>query len=113
MKTIERVERGKKMVDVARSYNMSHSTIGTILKNKDKIMEPVKSAVPMMSTVISKKCVKVMEEMEKLLSVWMQDQHQRRVPFSLMLIQEKAKSLQEKPKRLEKEMWRRIRGSIF
>ena len=39
-------------------------------------MEHVKSAVPMMSTTISKKRVKVMEEMEKLLSVWMQDQLQ-------------------------------------
>ena len=64
------------MVDVACSYNMNSSTIGTILKNKDKIMEHVKSAVPVMSTIISK-CGKVMEEMEKLLSVWMQDQHQR------------------------------------
>ena len=38
-----------------------------------------------------------MEEMEKLLSVWMQDQyqHQQRVLLSLMLIQEKAKSLYE------------------
>ena len=39
VKIIERVGRGKKMVDVACSYNMNHSTIGTILKNKDKIME--------------------------------------------------------------------------
>ncbi|XP_021573038.1 tigger transposable element-derived protein 1 [Carlito syrichta] len=94
VKIIERVERGEKMVDVARSYNMNRSTICTILKNKDKIMEHMKSAVPM-STIISKKRGKVMEEMEKLLSVWMQDQHQRRVPLSLMLIQEKAKSLYE------------------
>ena len=72
VKIIERVERGEKMVDVAHSYNMNHSTIGTILKNEDKIMEHVKSAVPMMSTIISKKRGK---EMEKLLSVWMQDQH--------------------------------------
>ena len=69
-KIIERVERGKKMV----------------VKNKDKIMEHVKSAVPMMSTIISKKRGKVMEEMQKLLSVRMQDQHQRGVPLSLMLI---------------------------
>ena len=81
------------MVDIAHSYNMNHSTISTILKNKDKIMEHVKSAVPMMSTTILKKCGKVMEEMKKLLSVWMQDEHQCQVPLSLMLIQEKAKSL--------------------
>ena len=67
VKIIQRVERGKTMVDVAHSYNMNHSTIGTILKKKDKIMEYVKSAVPMMLTIISKKCGKVME---KLLCMW-------------------------------------------
>ena len=64
------------MVDVTRSYNMNHSTIGTILKNKDKIMEYKKCAVLMMLTIISKKCGRMMEEMEKLLSVWMQYQQQ-------------------------------------
>ncbi|TEA29199.1 hypothetical protein DBR06_SOUSAS14810001, partial [Sousa chinensis] len=65
---------GENMVDLAHSYNMNHSTISMIQKYKDKIMEHVKSAVPVMWTVISKKCGKVMEEMEKLLSVWMQEQ---------------------------------------
>ena len=36
-----------------------------------------------------------MEKMEKLLTVWMQDQHQSWVPLSLILIQKKAKSLYE------------------
>ena len=66
------------MVDITcQPLFMNCSTIGMILKNKDKIMEHVKSAVPMMLTVISKKHGKVMDEMEKLLSVRMQDQHQR------------------------------------
>lgn len=40
------------MVDVAHSYNMNHSTISsTILRNKDKIMEQMKSAVLMMLTI--------------------------------------------------------------
>ena len=75
VKIIERVEQGKKMVDITHS-NMNHSIIGTILKNKEKIMEHVKSALPMTSTIIPKKRGKVMEEMEQLLSVWIQDQHQ-------------------------------------
>ena len=53
------------MVDVAHSYNMNGSTISTILKNKDKIMEHVKSALQMMLTIRAKKHGKVMEEMEK------------------------------------------------
>ncbi|XP_043291812.1 tigger transposable element-derived protein 1-like isoform X1 [Cervus canadensis] len=95
VKIIERVERGEKMTDVARSFNLNRSTIGTIVKNKDKILEHVKSAVSMMSTIISKRRGKAMEEMEKLLSMWLQDQHQRRAPLNIMLIQEKAKSLYE------------------
>ena len=62
------------MVVVACSYNMNHSAAGKILKNKDTIMEHVKSAVPVLLTVISKKHGKVMEKMEKLLSVWLQGQ---------------------------------------
>lgn len=53
------------MVEAAHSYNTNHSTIGTILKNKDKSMERVKSTVPMMSTIImSKKHGTMMEEMK-------------------------------------------------
>ena len=110
VKIIEREERREKMVDVTRSYNMNCSTIGTILKNKDKVLEHVKSAVPMMSTVILKKRGKVMEELEKLLSVWTQDQDQRQVPLSLILIQEKAKSLYED---LKKKHSKESEGTFF
>ena len=36
VKIIERVERGKKMVDVAHSYNMNRSTISTILRTRTR-----------------------------------------------------------------------------
>ena len=58
VKIIERVEHGKKMVDITHSYNMNYSTISTSLKNKDKVMKHVKSAMQMMSTIISKKVSK-------------------------------------------------------
>ena len=56
---IERVPRGETLVGVARSCNMNPSTIGRILKNKDKTVEHTTSAVPMMSTIISQKQGKV------------------------------------------------------
>jgi hypothetical protein len=65
---------------------MNHSTISTILKSRDKMMEHVKSAVSVMSKIISKKHGKSDGEMEKLLRVCMQDQHQCCVPLSLMLV---------------------------
>ena len=55
---IERVEQGKKVVKITYSYNMNHS-----------VLEHVTYAMPMMLTVIPKKCGQVMEEMEKLLSM--------------------------------------------
>ena len=64
MEIIERVERGEKVVDVAHSYDMNCSTVGTGLKKKDKIMGHVKPAVPKMSKTMLKKCGKLMEEME-------------------------------------------------
>ena len=70
MDIIKRLDNGEKMSDVARKFNMNRSTIGTIMKNKEKIVEHVKSAVPMQSTIISKKRGKVIEEMEKHLGVW-------------------------------------------
>ena len=59
----------EKMVDIPCSYSVTHSNIGKILENKDKIMEPVKSAVPLISIKMAKKCGKMMENMEKLLKV--------------------------------------------
>ena len=50
-----------------RGENINHSTTGTILKNKDKITEQVKSAVSKTLKIISKRHGKIMEEMEKLL----------------------------------------------
>lgn len=66
------MEKGEKMVDTAHAYNRNHSTTGIILNNKGKIMEHVTSAVLIMLMIILKKYGK---EMEKLLSVLMQDQH--------------------------------------
>lgn len=57
------------MVDTTCSYSMTHLNIAKVLVNKDKIMEPVKSAVPMISIIMAKKWEEMMEEMEKLLKV--------------------------------------------
>lgn len=52
---IKGLDGRQKMVNVARCYKMNRSTIGTIYKNKDRIMEHVKSAVPVQLTIISKR----------------------------------------------------------
>jgi DNA-binding NarL/FixJ family response regulator len=90
---IKRHEEGNKFVDIARAYEMSESTVRTIIKHKAPIMQHMKSSVPMQSTIISKKRGILTEEMEKSLVIWIEDMQQQRMPISLMLIQEKALSL--------------------
>ena len=78
MDIIRRLDNGENIFDVARKFNMNRSTVGTIMNNKEKVVEHVKSAVPMQSTIISKKRGKVIEEMEKHLGVWIEDCIQKR-----------------------------------
>ena len=90
---IKRVDGGERVADVARSFNVNRSTVATIYKKKASIMEHMKGAVPMEALCLSKKRGKVIQEMEKLLSIWINHQQQRRMPLSTVLIQEKAKSI--------------------
>ena len=66
--------------------------MATIIKDKERILKHVKGSAPMQSTVITKQRSGLFIEMERLLVLWLEDQHQWHIPVSLMLIQEKAKS---------------------
>ena len=52
---LKKLDSGEMTANVARAYGMNRSTVGTIYKQKDHIMEHVKSSVLMASTIISKK----------------------------------------------------------
>ena len=63
---------------IARDMNLSHSTVSTILKDKERIREAVKGSAPMQSTIITKQRSGPIHEMEKLLYIWMKDQIKKR-----------------------------------
>lgn len=90
---IRRYEKGETLSSTATTYGMNRSTIATIVKQKEKIKEFVLPAGPLKANKMTKRRGLVLEEMERLLAVWIEDQHQRRVPLSLLLIQQKATSL--------------------
>ncbi|XP_061561390.1 zinc finger protein 391-like [Phycodurus eques] len=92
---IQKLESGEKVANVSRLYNRNRSTICTIYKNKDRIMALVEHSDPMKSTIISEQRGKLIGEMEKLLSTWIEHQRQGEAPLRLRLIKEKAKSLFE------------------
>ncbi|XP_029644134.1 CENPB DNA-binding domain-containing protein 1-like [Octopus sinensis] len=91
---IKRYEKGEKMVAIARAYGLSRTTVSTIIHDKERILTHIQETAPgMKSTVITKKRGKIIQEMEHLLSFWLERQTRQRNPINQMIIQEKALSL--------------------
>lgn len=74
------------------------STMATIHENKDKIPASLQ-----VTTRWVRSRSLVMENMEQLLSVWIEDQNQQNVLISVVLTQEKARSLSQDLKREQGE----------
>uniref|UniRef100_K7F9R4 HTH CENPB-type domain-containing protein n=1 Tax=Pelodiscus sinensis TaxID=13735 RepID=K7F9R4_PELSI len=90
---IKRSERGETPSSIGRACGYSRSTIATIVKHKGRIMEHVKGHIPMNATIITKQRSGLIIEMERLLTIWIEDQNQRNIPIRLSLVREKARSL--------------------
>ena len=93
MKVIKEYEGGKKVNSIARDNQLSHSTVSTILKDRERIKEAVKSSAPIKSTIITKQREGPIAEMEKMLYTWLEDNRQRNVKMMLRGVQSKATSL--------------------
>ena len=93
LKVIKEYESGKSVMVIARQSGMSHSTIATILKNKNKVTEAVKGSASLKATRLTKIREGPISYMEKLLITWIEDQAQKHIPLSTMTITTKAKSL--------------------
>lgn len=87
---IEKHEQGVRVVDLARQYERSTSTICTILKQKDSIkaVKPAKGI-----TIISKRRTSVHEETEDMLLVWLKDKELAGNTVTEGIICEKARTI--------------------
>ncbi|XP_066941305.1 putative CENPB DNA-binding domain-containing protein 1 [Macrobrachium rosenbergii] len=87
---IEKYERGIRVTDLALEYRLPRSTISTFLKNK----EAIKSAsVTKGVTSLMKQRPPVIEEIEKLLLVWVNEKQLAGDSVSEAMLCAKAKSL--------------------
>ena len=73
---VKRYEKGETPTNIGRSLGFSRSTVATIIKDKDRILDHVKGSAPMQGTVITKQRSGLIIEMERLLVLWLEDQHQ-------------------------------------
>ena len=97
---IEKHERGVRVMDLARQYDRSTSTICTILKQKDAIKKvtPAKG-----TTIISKLRTSIHDEMERLLLLWIREKELAGDSVSETIISEKAIAIYRDLKRKEAE----------
>ncbi|XP_037768584.1 tigger transposable element-derived protein 1 [Chelonia mydas] len=89
----ERSERGETPTEISRVLGIPRSTIATILQKKEWIQKRVKGSAPIQSTVITKQHVGLIDQVERLLIIWLEDQYERCAPVSSGRIREKAGSL--------------------
>lgn len=85
---IDKRERGMNVADLARTYNRSTSTICTILKNKDKIKEIDASKGV---TRISMQRPRILDDVERLLLIWINEKIMKSDTINGNIICEKAK----------------------
>ena len=98
---MERHERGEKVVSIANSLYFSRTTVSTIVQDKSRILQYLKSTKPVLGhKIISGKRGPIFHKMENLLSLFIARVFEDRIPLSTALIQQKALSLFEdlKPK---------------
>lgn len=87
---IGKYERGTRVSDLAVQYNMAKSTISTFLKHKDVIK---KADVAKGVKGITKQRPPIVDEIEKLLLIWVNGKQLAGDSVSDAMIYEKAKSL--------------------
>lgn len=87
---IEKHERGVRLCDLASQYQYAKSTIATILKNKEAIKG---ACVAKGVSVLSKQRSQAIEEVEKLLLIWINEKQLAGDSVSEGIIAEKARQL--------------------
>ncbi|XP_050726478.1 tigger transposable element-derived protein 1-like [Eriocheir sinensis] len=86
---IDKYEKGARITDLAAEYRMARSTVATILKNK----EAIKGADVAMGVKKQLKRPAAVEEMEKLLMVWINERQMPGDSMSEGIIYAKARRL--------------------
>ncbi|XP_055522281.1 tigger transposable element-derived protein 1-like [Leucoraja erinacea] len=88
---IKNKKRIRDAVKSSASVRFSQSRISSIFKKKKQIRDAVKSSASVKSTVIRKKRARPIDDMERLLVTWMKDQIQKDILLTLSRIQAVAK----------------------
>ncbi|XP_029781020.1 tigger transposable element-derived protein 1-like isoform X2 [Suricata suricatta] len=93
LEVLRRFEEGEKLTQIARTLGLAISTVASIRVNKDKIRANSQAATPVSAMQLTRCRGVVMGHMERLLSLWIEEQKRQKLPISTLLIQDKARRL--------------------
>nr|XP_031313327.1 tigger transposable element-derived protein 1-like [Camelus dromedarius] len=93
LEVLRRFEEGEKLTQIARALGLATSTVASIRVNKDKIRANSQAAAPVSATQLTRCRGVLMGHMERLLSLWIEEQKRQNLPVSTLLIQDKARRL--------------------
>ncbi|CAG0923593.1 unnamed protein product [Notodromas monacha] len=93
---IERLQNGERQIDLASEFGIAKSTIGTMWQTRDKLLAACETSAKGSRRISSKKQRhQVMDELEKLLLIWIEDMQMKGEPMPGEHICRKAKKIFE------------------
>ncbi|GCC33616.1 hypothetical protein chiPu_0012086 [Chiloscyllium punctatum] len=92
---IKRFERNERTCDIARATGIKESTLRTIRDNAEKIKASCIAGTSLSASKLVRSRPKELEEMERLLCVWLEDQLKKQSGTSFIAIRQKALSIYE------------------
>lgn len=92
---LRRHDDGQRTGEISKVLNLANSTVSTVLKNKDAIRNAAENVSDISAKRITKTRDNVMEETERLLTLWVNDINRRSGSLAVSAVQEKALSLFE------------------
>lgn len=87
---LDRLKKGEKVSNVAKSLNLNEATIRTIKKNEHKIRTAVSAGSSIFANMTARPRAPIIEKMEKLLSIWIDESTKQQTPLDGNVIKQKA-----------------------
>jgi hypothetical protein len=85
---LERIDAGKKKIDVAREFGIASSTLSTILRDRKRIEDKIKERA--LGSHRKKIRNDLHDDIDKAVFSWLQDVRSTNIPISGPVIREKA-----------------------
>ncbi|KAM7063985.1 tigger transposable element-derived protein 1-like isoform 1-T10 [Molossus nigricans] len=96
VKLLDMIKDGKKIVEVARHYNLNESTVRSIRKDEKNIRATATVSFNKEAKRVMTSRNKFIVKTESALAVWISDSRKKNIPLDSLVIREKARQLYQR-----------------